>query len=339
MDVSKNVIHNLEVIPYVYLKHLNLSYNHFVIIRGSFSLLGGLEILDISHGHIQSIKESTFVGLRNLKHLYLGWNPLLDIELNVDWKSPFNGQIDVGNNATQCCMLEQLHPHQCLERLDKLLSDCTYKISSQAIRVLATVLSCSGILGNLYQFIREFRRRKDDALRFVLICNAIISSFIMCAYQLTIGITSFTSSKPILDSVASYTSSSFCKFLLFFVLFCTFSSISNVFSLAVLTLILPSLMFSVKMSHILVKVAQALCGLTQCVFPLSIGLHAIFNYPRYERFLDILCHPMKVLFQSPWDAMETRQARDADIQWLVLGTIVGVTVSAASVCSVPSSCV
>ena len=331
VDLSRNRITHLETFSSVYMKYLNLSYNRFTSIHGSFSMLHSMEVLDISHGHLWEIQATTFAGLERLKYLYLAGNPLVVITLAANWKSPFNAVVDIGNNITQCCILDKLQPHQCRVQLEKLLTDCTHKIKFQSFRVLPIVLGCVGILGNIHQFLREQQRRKDVDLRFILICYSIISSFMMCVYQLVIGVTSYTSSQPILDSTYDYIDSSVCRFLFFFIMFCSILSMTSICSLAVLVFVLPSVVINVSRMHLLVKLTLILGGLVHCLFPLSMGLYAMFNYDRYRGYLDVLCHPMKVLFSASWDHILAWDPADT-IHQVVFGTILGVSFFAGCFC-------
>jgi hypothetical protein len=96
LDLSKNIIDEIEIDAFFYLKslrNLSLSNNKLTnLTRNNFATLFGLFYLNLSFNLISSIENGTFINLNKLISLDLNYNNLKSIEANM-----FQGLIDLSD--------------------------------------------------------------------------------------------------------------------------------------------------------------------------------------------------------------------------------------------------
>jgi hypothetical protein len=94
LDLSKNIIDEIEIDAFFYLKslkNLSLSNNKLTkLTRNNFGTLFSLNYLNLSFNHLSSIENGTFINLNKLITLDLNYNNLKSIEA-----SSFQGLIDL----------------------------------------------------------------------------------------------------------------------------------------------------------------------------------------------------------------------------------------------------
>ncbi len=305
LDVSQNDLHHIGPIHYApYLKFLNLSRNPLLSLNMLF-MLRSLELLDASHLLVTHVG-SDLAGLESLRVLYLIDNPLAALrDTSEVFPLPPYVDLHLGDNFTQCCMLQDLEPVTCPETMERYIADCDNGIKYTAVRYLSLAFGLLSIIGNLSVSFRAWQWRHDDIIRFLVNINSSVVGTLFGWYLLVLGVASH--SQKIFQPEKQI-----CIFLTCFLNFSLMSSFVAGIGLAVQNFIRPHLKFNLRQLK-----PRSLVLLVSCLMALFYGVPLATTttlsglIANKTVVLDKSCHPLSLVVHGSWNKAPGHESTSA----------------------------
>jgi len=174
-------------LPHLELIFLNLSHNEIESLRVHTQTT--LQVVDLSHNHIDTITSEAFAKYENLRELNISHNNLHVISQDAFVLTPMLQLVDMSNNDLQSyplslfrsqTELRRVHGDTlvicCLAKLassvlevctpDDLISSCEDLIGQRYIRVLIWMQAIIAVIGNVYVLVtrvKDYKKKKSES--------------------------------------------------------------------------------------------------------------------------------------------------------------------------------